>query len=255
MRRSIRRFRARGQGLAGIARLLVHCQRGRVQEVWIGDSHAVHANTATMVTALRRLPDGRWVWHLGPRLMYSIARGGLPPALVRSLRMIRGTRGSSEIVWVFSFGEIDVRCHLVARMGDPEAALAFVPDYLRHLQLVATLAGARRALVLVPTPGSDSYPEQLGFPVVGTLGERIKANLAVRDALVHAAAELPATGARLHLIDCTEELSDESGAMSSDLTYDGVHTNEKGRAVIRRRVEELIDATATSSTTEPPPPT
>lgn len=252
MRRSVRRARARSQGLVGAARLLVHCSRGRVEEVWIGDSHAVHANTATMVTALRRLPDGRWVWHLGPRIMYSIARDGLPPALVRVLRMIRATKRSSEIVWVFSFGEIDVRCHLVARMQDPAAALAFVPDYLQHLQQAATLAGARRALVLVPTPGSDTYPEQLGFPVIGTLDERIMANLALRDALVHAVAELPNTGARILLIDCTEELSDEKGAMREDMTYDGLHTNENGRAVIRRRVEELIEATATSRRIAPP---
>jgi lysophospholipase L1-like esterase len=244
VRLSVRRIRARIQGLLGVARLLLHAYTGRLHEVWIGDSHAVHINTPAMVTALRRLPDGRWVWHLGPRIMFSIAREGFPPALLRVLRMVSHSRGASEVVWAFSFGEIDVRCHLVPRMGDPASALTFVPRYLDHVQQAATLAGARRALVLVPPPESDVYPEQAGFPIVGTLEERVDASHALRDAMLRAAKELSSVGAAVHLIDVTEEFSDERGAIIEDLTYDGLHTNDAGRAVIRKHVEETIEATA-----------
>jgi lysophospholipase L1-like esterase len=244
LRRTVRRYRARTQGILGVARLLLFALLGKVDEVWIGDSHAVHMNSPTMITALRRLPDGRWVWHVGPRVMYSIAREGLPTAALRVLRLVNHTRRARDIVWAFSFGEIDVRCHLVPRMTDPDAALAFVPLYLERLRRAATAAGARRALVLIPPPESDVYPDQIGFPVVGTLAERIEASHALRDAMVRAAKDLPTDGARIHLVDVTEEFSDERGAMREDLTYDGLHANDAGRAVFREAVEKVLRSTS-----------
>src|SRR5690606_16050526 len=107
-----------------------------------------------------------------------------------------------------------------------------------------TLAGARRTLVLVPPPQSDTYPEQAGFPVVGTIDERVAASLGLRDALVKAAAALPAGGPSLTLIDVTEEFPDEHGATLEHLTYDGLHTNDAGRAVIRTKVEQILSDTA-----------
>jgi lysophospholipase L1-like esterase len=246
LRRSIRRYRARLAGLLGVTRMLGYAVVGRVDEIWIGDSHAVHMNSPTMIAALRRLPDGRWVWHLGPRVMFSIAREGLPTAVLRVLRLVSRTRRAREIVWGFSFGEIDVRCHLVPRMGDPDAALEFVPIYLERLRRAATAAGARRAVVLIPPPESDVYPEQIGFPVVGSLAERIEASHALRDAMIRAAKDLPADGASIHLIDLTDAFSDERGAMREDLTYDGLHANDEGRAVMRRHVVDILDATADS---------
>jgi lysophospholipase L1-like esterase len=176
--------------------------------------------------------------------MYSISREGLPAAALRVLRLMSRTPRARDIVWGFSFGEIDVRCHLVPRMGDPEAALSFVPSYLRHLQDAATSAGARRALVLIPPPESDVYPDQIGFPVVGSLSERVDASHALRDAMVKAAADLPSSGASISLIDITEEFSDERGAMREDLTYDGLHANDEGRAVFRAAVEQVLRATS-----------
>lgn len=243
LRRSVRVFRARAQGTLGAGHLLLCAFLGRVNEVWIGDSHAVHVNSPTMIAALQRVTTGRWVWHLGPRIMYSIARDGLPPAVLRVLRMIDHTPRARDIVWVFSFGEIDVRCHLVSRMADPESALAFVPDYLANVRSAATLAGARRALVLVPPPESDVYPEQFGFPILGALDERVAASHALRDAMVRAVTVAPATGAAVHLIDVTEDFSDQRGAILEDLTYDGLHTNQAGRDLIRRRVDEILAAT------------
>jgi len=164
--------------------------------------------------------------------------------VLRVLAMIGRTRRASEIVWVFSFGEIDVRCHLVPRMGDLDKALAFVPLYIDQLHRAATVAGARRTLVLVPPPQSDTYPEQAGFPVVGSLAERVKATLELRDAMIRAVDALPPGGASVILIDVTDELSDERGAILEELTYDGLHTNEAGRDVIRAKVEQLLRQTA-----------
>lgn len=243
-RKSVRLVRARTQGGAGAASLVARAHLGRVTEVWVGDSHSVTMNSPRMVTALRRQPGGRWIVHLGPRLMFSIAANGLPPALLRTMRLVGRSPQAADIVWAFSFGEIDVRCHLVPRMGDPEAALAFVPAYVQRIHDAATLAGARRALILVPPPQSDGFHEEFGFPIVGTIGERVATNLALRDALVRAVAALPRAGAAIHLVDVTEDFSDERGAVVEALTYDGLHANDAGRAIFRRRVQETLDTTA-----------
>jgi lysophospholipase L1-like esterase len=243
LRHAIRRSRAQTRGLLASFRFLLYAYLGRVEEVWIGDSNAVHMNSATMITAVRRLSDGRWVIHLGPRVMFSIAREGFPPALNRLLRLSSHTPRADKVVWGFSFGEIDVRCHLAPRMSDPKTALAFVPTYLEQVQRAATSAGARRALVLVPTPPSATYPEQAGFPVVGTIEERTIANRAMREAMITAATTLPTGGAAVHLVDLTDELSDTRGQMREDLTFDGLHANRAGRAVFRKAVDELLAET------------
>lgn len=244
LRLALHRYRTRIKGFIATFHFLSYAYLGKVREVWIGDSNAVHMNSPTMVTAVRRLPDGRWVIHLGPRVMFSIAREGLPPAVNRLLRLARRAPHAKDLVWGFSFGEIDVRCHLAPRMSDPEAALQFVPAYLENIHRAATSAGAQRVLVLMPTPQSATYPEQAGFPVVGTIEERVAANRALLDALTKAAATLPADGATLHLVDLTDALSDPAGRMREDLTFDGLHTNEKGRAVFRHAVDELLATTS-----------
>ena len=244
LRHAIRRSRARTRGFLTSFRFLLYAYLGRVDEVWIGDSHAVLFNSPSMTKAVLRLPDRRWVIHLGPRVMYSIARDGLPPAVLRLLRRASRTPRAKDIVWAFSFGEIDVRCHLAPRMHDRDAALAFVPTYLAHLQSAATSAGARRALVLIPTPQSATYADPAEFPSVGTLAERTEANRALHDAMLDAAAALPAGGTSVILVDVTEEFSDEQGAMREDMTFDGLHANDAGRIAFRKAVDEVLAETS-----------
>jgi hypothetical protein len=244
IRQRVRRFRAKAQGNFGIARLLVYAYLGRVDQVWIGDSHAVHMLSPTMITALRRMPDGRWVMHLGPRLMYSIAHNDFPPAALRMFRLARYAPGAKDIVWGFSIGGLDTRNQLAPRMSDPEAALSFVPLYLKRVQQAATSAGARRALVLIPPPEADVTAEQIGFPIVGTLTERMAATRAMRDALIKAAGELPDDGASISFVDVTAAFSDERGAMRDDMTFDHIHADEEGRDIFRAQVDEILRSTA-----------
>jgi hypothetical protein len=244
LRLALHRYRAKAKGLIATFHFLFYAYSGRVKEVWIGDSNAVHMNLYDMITAARRMPDGRWVMHLGPRVMFSIAREGLPPAVSRLLRWSSHTPRAKDIVWGFSFGEIDVRCHLVPRMSDPEAALAFIPGYLEVIRQAGTSAGAGRTLVLVPPPQSATYPEQAGFPVNGSIEERTATNLLVRRAMFAAAAKLPSDGTNLLLVDVIDQLSDARGHMREEMTFDGLHTNANGRAVFRQAVDDLLAATA-----------
>ena len=239
LRMQVRRYRARAQGQLDTIRFLLQAARGRVAEVWIGDSHAVHMHSASMITAARQVAPGLWVIHLGPRLMYSIAREGFPTAVDRLLRLTRRTRRARDIVWGFSFGEIDVRCHLVPRMSDP-APLAFVPTYVDVVQRAVASAGARRGLILVPPPQSDTYPEQEILPVVGTIVERTDVNRALRTALVEAVSALPDHDASIHLVDVTDEFSDARGWLREELTFDGLHANDAGRAILRRATDAVL---------------
>ncbi len=243
LRLAVHRYLARAKGLVATVHFLSSALLGRVREVWIGDSNAVHMNSADMFAAARRFPNGLWVIHLGPRVMFSIAREGLPPAVLRLLRWTRRTPRAHDIIWGFSFGEIDVRCHLVPHMAEPDA-LEFVGTYLGLVQRAASSAGARRALVLIPPPQSDTYDEQAGFPIKGTIEERTATNRELRDALIRAVAQLPSDGAAVHLVDVVDDLADERGHMREDMTFDGLHTNEKGRAVFRAAVDEVLAATS-----------
>lgn len=230
----LRVIRARAQARVGFARLATAAVRGRVGQVWVGDSHSVLLNTSRFpFPSLAMAGEGRWVWHLGPRLMFSVARDGFPPAMRRSARALSRLRGTCGTSWYFVFGEIDVRCHLVPRLRDSDD-LSFVDAYVERVGVFARMAGAREAVLVVPPPPSPDVLDHVAFPVVGTAAERVAAHRAVRDRLVHAARDQRAFA--LRVLDLTDVLADETGLMRAEFTDDGCHTNEAGREAVRRTV-------------------
>lgn len=222
-------------------RLFWAAWRGQLKEIWVGDSHAALIPAKVLGAPLRHIENGRWVCHLGPRLQFSIARNGLPPAVLRIFRLVGRTKHAKDVLWVYSFGEIDVRCHLVPRMEEP-GAFDFVPAYLERIRESARATGSDRALVFVPPPESDVAEEQIGFPVVGDLQERTRALHLLRDAMHKAAASMSGDGPEILLIDVIDQFSDENGVWRQELTYDGLHTNDAGRAIVREEIERLLAA-------------
>lgn len=213
--------------------------RGHLKEVWVGDSHAALIPATVLGKPLRHIEDGRWVSHLGPRLQFSIARSGLPPALLRIFRLVGRVKHAKDVLWVYSFGEIDVRCHLVPRMDEP-GTFDFVDDYLQRIREGAIATGSDRALVFVPPPESDVAEEAIGFPVIGTLEERTRALHLLRDAMHKAADSMSDDGPEIVLIDVIDQFSDENGVWLQHLTYDGLHTNDDGRAIVRAEINRLL---------------
>lgn len=241
LRHFLRVTRARTQFTLSSIRLLWAAWRGQLKEIWVGDSHAALVPATTMGVPLRHVEDGRWTCHLGPRLQFSIARNGLPPNVLRIFRLVGRTRHAGSVLWIFSFGEIDVRCHLVPRLDEP-GVFDFVPAYLERIREAATATGAHRALVLVPPPESDIAEEQIGFPVVGDLEERTRALHGLRDAMHKAVAASTGQRPEILLLDCIDEFSDERGMWQQRFTYDGLHTNDLGRAVVRREIGRVLAA-------------
>jgi hypothetical protein len=215
--------------------------RGQLKEIWVGDSHAALTPARELGAPLRHIENGRWVCHLGPRLQFSISRSGLPPAVLRIFRLVGRTKHAKDVLWIYSFGEIDVRCHLVPRMDEP-GTFDFVADYLDRIREAAIATGSDRALVYVPPPESDVAEEQTGFPVVGTLEERTRALHLMRDAMHKAADSMSADGPEILLVDCIDEFSDEHGVWQWRYTYDGLHTNDEGRAVVRAEIDRVLAA-------------
>ena len=110
------RLRAKFLPVSAWAALLVAMRRrGRGTELWIGDSHAMSFNRDLQLSMFMRAPEGQLILRAGTRLMFSLARTGFPPRVLRVARLVRlfGMRGS--LVPIFITGEIDVRCHCANR--------------------------------------------------------------------------------------------------------------------------------------------
>jgi lysophospholipase L1-like esterase len=112
--------------------------------------------------------------------------------------------------------------------------LEFPAVYVEHGLALGALARADRLIFLVPVPPSDEVQDAQGFPVAGTLAERLDVFARVRAAL-HAAVD--PTGALL--LDATPGLTDGVGALRTELSFDGCHVNEAGRVVVRAELDTL----------------
>ena len=238
-RHLVRVSRAKAKATLSSLGLYRAARRGELKEIWVGDSHAALIPATVLGKPLRHIENGRWVCHLGPRLQFSIASNGLPPQVLQIFKRVGRSKHAADVLWVYSFGEIDVRCHLVPRMDEP-GTFDFVPQYLERIREAAVITGSPRVLVFVPPPESDVAEEQTGFPVIGTLAERTRALHLLRDAMHKAADSMSDDGPQILLVDCIDTFSDEHGVWQERYTYDGLHTNDAGRAVVRGEIDRVL---------------
>ncbi len=223
--------------------------RRKSDELWIGDSHAVLLNTGDFPIPVLSAVDGgrRYIWHLGPRLLYSIATNGFPPLVCRVARMAGRLRASQQLTCVFVFGEIDTRCHLAPRMRDglpPNLAA----DYLDAVLGLARSVGSNRTFVVVPPPPSGLIKDHAQFPIAGTLEERQLAHQWLAEALVAAVGKR--ADPSCELLDLRQSLADADGLLRPELTYDGCHTNDAGRQAVRRQYEAQFASDAAPAETD-----
>ncbi len=240
MRHRIRVLRARTLAWIGFVRLLVAIARGHVDEVWVGDSNAVMSGADRFPRlVIGSIEPRRWVWSLGPRLMFSVSRDGFPPLMHRMLRVLRRVRGHRNVLWIFSAGEIDLRCHLVPRLAEG-AQLEFVRSYVDQVRSLVNEFDASHAAVSVPTPPAVDIVHTDGFPVVGTPEERLSAHRLMRQRILdETGTSGDSGGAVIHAFDATEWLSDEQGYYVAEYTEDGIHPNDAGRVAIRAAVADM----------------
>jgi hypothetical protein len=127
----------------------------------IGDSHSMFG--------WRNIP-GVIVHHIGPKLAFSVGRDGLaiPPEF--------GIQGGDTVV--FSFGEIDCRCHIHKHVT-PETSYMEIIDSIvsayigRILELSASLPGVRCCIYnVVPPVQRHMSAENKQYPFLGSDEER-----------------------------------------------------------------------------------
>ena len=225
----------------GVARLSAGLAGGRIRELWVGDSHSVLLNTDRFPLWMAPADDGRFIWHLGPRIMHSVATNGFPPVLERVLRGLGRLPASRRLTVLISFGEIDVRCHLADRLGEQDPA--WVRTYVERAVALADGLGAAHVVIVAPPPPSDSIADHVMFPISGDLAARTAAQTWLYDALAAAvAARADRRGPRVSLLEVGRALADAEGHMRADLTDDGCHTNAAGRAAVRQLVREHLDS-------------
>lgn len=209
---------------------------GSRRELWIGDSHAASFTRGGSYAMFLPAPGGVLVLRTGARLMYSLAKNGFPPRVLRLFRVIRLLGRPNSFAPVFVAGEIDVRNHL-ARHRDSD--LTFVVDYVARAADLAASIGADRFYFVVPPPPA-STELIVGLPHVGTDADRLAAFQRLRSALTDAVAAV--SGATC--LDFTPALSGEDGLLEPRLTDDGCHVNDEGRRIVRSRIGSLVDAQA-----------
>jgi hypothetical protein len=239
-RQQVRTLRRRTVTARTIAALTLAALMGRMPRLWIGDSHTMFFAGSPSRYPLYRAGCGDFVWHIGPRLMYSLAREGFPRAVGRLARWLRWTRLGSRVVLIFVAGEIDVRCHMAAA-PDRIRSAEFAGRYLEATSALAGRAGTSRFVVTVPVPPSDDYHDNPGFPIRGTLAQRLAAHAALREAL-HAARSSDES-LDLRLVDATPQLARADRGLRAEFTFDGCHVNPDGAAIVRRLVDQAVAGT------------
>lgn len=228
------------EALSTSLRLARAIRRGPVVSVWIGDSHSLFFNGKPDSPFLTRGDNGHFVWHLGPRLMWSLGSRGYPARLRAAARAVRRIGGSSaSVVPILTAGEIDVRCHLGARPSDSDADFSFVGAYVSQGRGLARTLGAESVVFVVPVPPGADWTVHTRFPIRGSLSERLAAFAALRAALADAVARAPGLP-RAYLLDATDLLADQGGQLDPRLTSDGCHVDADGAALVHQRLAELM---------------
>ena len=191
------------------------------------------SNRSIVAGSFLRAADRTLVVRVGARLMWSLGRHGFPPWVHWLARLMGRLGGRGQFVLVFMAGEIDVRVHLVPRLGQP---MDFVTAYVDRCLEVAAEMGAKRVFFAVPPPPCDGVGFDLWYPVVGTIEERLRAFRSLRTALADAVSQH--SGA--DVIDFTDAVARPDGCLRAELSDDGAHTNLRAVPLIRSVVRDRI---------------
>ncbi|GAB3855535.1 hypothetical protein GCM10028801_11310 [Nocardioides maradonensis] len=220
----------------GAARLFGSIGSGRTGELWIGDSHAVLLNTEKFPFFMGSTRRDQFVWHLGPRIMHSIATKGFPSVVRIHARRLGRLPTTRRLTCFFVFGEIDVRCHLPRAGADLDTT--WVKQYVEQAIGLADSMNAGRIVLVTPPPPSDEIADHVMFPIAGDIEARTAAHRWLTETLVAAVPDDP----RITVLDLRPALADDQGRLPAALTYDGCHTNDAGRAAVRALVRDHLAA-------------
>jgi hypothetical protein len=200
--------------------------------VFIGDSHVVSLTDSKYKSSINckfERTGKRYVLYLSlwfkdtlayqvSKKLYSKNLAG--KAYLLGLLRIFGAR------YFFSFGEIDIRCHLAKK----DKFADFLSLYVLFCKELVN-ADSDRIFFLTPTPPSDLYENHPNFPRFGDISERMEAYNEFCKNLAIAASQQSSK-----FIDLSDQLLSMSYGLRADLTNDGCHLNQKGATLVRKKV-------------------
>ncbi len=194
--------------------------------IWIGDSHThFFSRNGQRIRHFSFADNGQLVVWLGPKLLYTISNKGFNLSLLTKTILKLAGR---EKQFIISLGEIDCRVHFVPKsLG--KGALEFdriVANYKNSVLDFLEMFQGVRALVLTPIPPSDFGVDNPLFPRTGLIAERIQATRLITDSLVAASSGV------FSVVNISQVLSDEIGAIDPRYSSDGVHVNRLGAKVV-----------------------
>ena len=187
-----------------------------------GDSHAS--------ACFDRFADADIYW-LGPVTMHRVARDGAD-------FVAQVTEANQSDLFVFVFGEIDVRCH-VGRIADIQgvARATLVADLVsRFVERIRLSMSGRdgRVVICSVVPPSD-FREDPNFPTYGTLDDRITITAMMNSSLRAAADEFG-----FIFLDFSRFYADRAGRLRMSRSDGAVHIGLDHTRQIRNELARVV---------------
>jgi lysophospholipase L1-like esterase len=199
--------------------------------VVIGDSHSSFFSGGDRI--IPPYPDGPArssgyeTWHVGPGLAASLVeRTSENDTRRKALEIVAQYAEQAPRTFLFCFGEIDCRFHIIRRLGGPalmdeeRSAASVRVTVLRYLSFLEEirLMGHRPVVFgAVPTSAGD-YPEPYEWPTLGTHEARNGLTRLFNQALGAEAAQ-----AGIPFVSIFDELVDAGMRTREEFFFDGVH--------------------------------
>jgi len=215
----------------------------------IGDSHARFLGGRD--DTLGRRLDGYGNWyedysarmvglHIGPALAHNANRAGSRTRAHEKICALLegGDRVPRGAQILFSFGEIDIRCHVVRRAeangGDMDAAVDDIcGSYIGLLERVAA-AGYRPGAWGPVAPSLLTQNRDPEFPIVGSFEMRLAATRRFHATMARLCAERG-----FAFLGILERLLDADGRTDRSLYCDAIHVGQRARPILNEVLPPL----------------
>lgn len=217
----------------------------------LGDSHAYFSFTNT--DGNLSMYDGRYeepkdfeysqngkvlkyklhIHWMGPITMHRVGRDKLNILDLRNFGVKEGD------IAIFSFGEIDVRCHIEKQRDINKRDLSEIIDKLatEYIEAIALNKKNYQNLICiifapVPPTGSGHNPD---YPIYGSLTDRTNINKLLIDKLKSKSSQF-----NIQVLDATDLLSDEHGALDSNICDGIVHVRPIYNYKIKDKLGQML---------------
>jgi len=209
----------------------------------IGDSHVRFLAGRDETSGLRSDRVGNWYepysaqivgLHVGPALAFNTNREGTRTRALEKIRL--ALQGEGGVIpkgarLLFSFGEIDCRCQVVARAEADGLSIDEVVDriceaYVSFLDETAR-AGFRPAIWCPVAPTWITHNRDPEYPVVGTLAQRLAATRRFATTISRLVAPRG-----YPVLSVLEELLTPDGQPKQEFYADAIHLGQRARPLL-----------------------